>query len=148
MVIDPSDTQWEISQNLGTMYVATSRGKTLGSKGETYPLDSAIYWTGCNVSMDRIHNCKRKQDGQPCESFKKREKWVNHLKEKADLMKTIYTKRKIDEITKTTYAAAMRGDLIQDRTDLTRRITDIITNPNEKWKKAKKEYQLPTDYFS
>ena len=54
----------------------------------------------------------------------------------------------MDEITKTTYAAAMSGDLIQDRNDLTRRITDIITNPNQKWKKAKVDYEIPRDYFS
>eukprot|EP00985_Skeletonema_marinoi_P027029 scaffold21554_cov73-Skeletonema_marinoi.AAC.1 len=44
-VIDPSDTKWEISQNLGTMYCSNSRGKTFGSKDEVYPQDSAIYWT-------------------------------------------------------------------------------------------------------
>eukprot|EP00984_Skeletonema_dohrnii_P001831 scaffold605_cov85-Skeletonema_dohrnii-CCMP3373.AAC.2 len=98
--------------------------------------------------MERIQNCKRKQDGQPCESFKKRARWVTHLEEKAEKTKTNYSKRKMDEITKTTYAAAMSGDLIQDRNDLTRRITDIITNPNQKWKKAKVEYEIPRDYFS
>ena len=148
MVIDPSDTKWEISQNLGTMYCSNSRGKTFGSKDEMYPQDSAIYWTGCNISMERIQNCKRKQDGQPCESFKKRARWVTHLEEKAEKTKTNYSKRKMDEITKTTYAAAMSGDLIQDRNDLTRRITDIITNPNQKWKKAKVDYEIPRDYFS
>jgi len=49
MIIDPSDELWEISKNLGTMYVATSRGKTLGSKDQAYPTDSAIYWTGNSV---------------------------------------------------------------------------------------------------
>ena len=70
------------------------------------------------------------------------------LEEKAEKTKTNYSKRKMDEITKTTYAAAMSGDLIQDRNDLTRRITDIITNPNQKWKRAKVDYEIPRDYFS
>ena len=69
-------------------------------------------------------------------------------KTKTKYKKTKYNKRKMDEITKTTYAAAMSGDLIQDRNDLTRRITDIITNPNQKWKKAKVDYEIPRDYFS
>ena len=55
-----------------------------------------------------------------------------HLEEKAEKTKTNYSKRKMDEITKTTYAAAMSGDLIQDRNDLTRRITDIITK-RQRW---------------
>ena len=139
MVIDPSDTKWEISQNLGTMYVATSRGKTLGSKDELYPQDSAIYWTGCDVSMDRIQNCKNKQNGQPCESYNKRAKWVNHLETKAGETSNRYNKRKIDEITSTTYAKVMEGGFIKDRTDLARRITNMITKPNEMWKKARVE---------
>ena len=59
-----------------------------------------------------------------------------------------HKKRQQKQISKTTYAAAMSGDLIQDRDDLTRRITDIITNPNQKWKKAKVDYEIPRDYFS
>jgi len=59
-----------------------------------------------------------------------------------------YKKRQQKQISKTTYAAAMSGDLIQDRDDLTRRINDIITNPNQKWKKAKVDYEIPRDYFS
>ena len=32
MIMDPSDISWEIQNCCGTLYVATSRGKTLGSK--------------------------------------------------------------------------------------------------------------------
>mmetsp|Transcript_15032 Transcript_15032/g.21352 ORF Transcript_15032/g.21352 Transcript_15032/m.21352 type:complete len:174 (-) Transcript_15032:202-723(-) len=148
MILDPSDELWEISKNLGTLYVATSRGKTLGSKDQAYPTDSAIYWTGNSVSTNRIKNCKRKQNGQLCESYKKRAKWVEYLEGKAEETKTRYSKRKLEEITKTTYAAAMKGDFIKDRTDLTARITDIITNPNKKWKEAKRDHEIPSDYFA
>ena len=54
----------------------------------------------------------------------------------------------MEEITKTTYAAATKGDFIKDRTDLMTRITDIITNPNKKWKEAKKDHGIPSDYFA
>ncbi len=67
---------------------------------------------------------------------------------KAEESKTRYSKRKLEEITKTTYAAATKGDFIKDRTDLTTRITDIITNPNKKWKEAKKDHEIPSDYFA
>jgi hypothetical protein len=77
VIIDPSDVLWEISKCLGTMYVATSRGKTLGSKAKKHPTDSSIYWIGSNVSVERIFNCKRKKNNHLCDSFQKRKKWVN-----------------------------------------------------------------------
>ncbi len=67
---------------------------------------------------------------------------------KAEESKTRYSKRKLEEITKTTYAAATKGDFIKDRTDLTTRITDVITNLNKKWKEAKKDHEIPSDYFA
>ena len=67
---------------------------------------------------------------------------------KAEESKTRYSKRKLIEITKTSYAAAIKGDFIKDRTDLTTRITNIITNPNKKWKEAKKDHEIPNDYFA
>ena len=36
----------------------------------------------------------------------------------------------------------MKGDFIKDRTDLTTRITDIITSPNKKWKEEKKDHEI------
>ena len=42
----------------------------------------------------------------------------------------------------------MKGDFIKDGTDLTTRITDIITNPNKKLKEAKKDHKIPSDYFA
>ena len=80
--------------------------------------------------------------------FLKRDKWVKYLDGKAEETKTRYNKRKLDEMTKTTYQKAVSGTLIKNREDLTNRITEIITSPNKKWKEAKKEYQLPRDYFS
>ena len=147
IILDPSDTNWEIQYCLGTCYVATSRGKTFGSKTDMHPKDSAIYWTGCNVSIDRIQNCKRKRNGQECESFKKRKRWVDHLNKKAEKTKTKFNKRKLDEITRTTLPLAMNGKLITDRNDLMTKIVTMIENPNQAWKKAKPTYELPRNYF-
>jgi hypothetical protein len=147
MIMDPSDTMWEISKNLGTMYTATSRAKTLGSKDVLHPTDSAIYWTGCNISVERIHNCRTKKNGQLCEAFKKRERWVNFLEERAKKTKKRYNRSKIDRMIKTTFPKAVAGALVLNNDDLRRRITDILTNPNIKWKKAKTKYQLPPNYY-
>jgi len=84
MVIDPSDELWERSQCLGTGYVATSRGKTLGSKTVMHPSDSAIYWTGPSVSVERLHNCKTNQDGQLCKLFKAMKNMTSHQRNVAD----------------------------------------------------------------
>ena len=67
---------------------------------------------------------------------------------KAEESKRRYSKRKLEEITKTTCTAAIKGDFIKDRTDLTTRITDIITNLIKKWKEAKKDHEIPSDYFA
>ena len=148
VVIDPSDTLWEINRNLGTMYVATSRGKTLGSKDKTYPQDSAIYWMGNEVSEERIRNCKTKQNGQTCDAYIKRQNWANHLNTKAEETKKRYNRERVEEIMATTYELATKGSLIKDRDDLTRRIGQIITNPNDTWKRTKPEYELPPNYYS
>jgi hypothetical protein len=98
MIIDPGDILWEISMCLGTQYVATSRAKTLGSKDEKYPEDSSLYWTGTNVSIERIYNCKRKRNNQICLCFKKREKWLQHLEERAKATREKYDTATMDHI--------------------------------------------------
>jgi hypothetical protein len=147
VIIDPSDVLWEISKCLGTMYVSTSRGKTLGSKGVKHPTDSSIYWIGSNVSLERIHNCKRKKNNQLCDSFQKRKKWVTHLEKKAEQTREKYDQARMDELKNTTVARALEGGLIRSKEDLTARIIDIITNPNQAWREAKKDYQLPPNYY-
>lgn len=58
-----------------------------------------------------------------------------------------YNQARMDELKKTTVAMALEGGLIRNKEDLTARIIDIITNPNEAWRKAKKDYQLPPNYY-
>ena len=68
MVMDPSDIDCEIAKTPGTLYTATSRGKTLGSRcGEwgNHPQDSAIHFTGDEISFNRIFYCSKKSNGKP-----------------------------------------------------------------------------------
>ena len=148
IILDPGDIDWEIRMNLGTLYTSTSRGKTLGSKNVKYPKDSAIYWTGTGVSTDRLRNCRYKKSGQECESYRKRKAWVGYIEKKAEETKNRYNKDRVDQMTTNIMESlAAPGGTITDQTDLQSRITDIITNPNESWKKRKIDYLLPEDYF-
>ncbi len=65
MIIDPADELWEISKNLGTMYVATSRGKTLGSKDQAYLSDSAM----CHILDGKQHF------NEPIKKLQEKAKW-------------------------------------------------------------------------
>ena len=55
--------------------------------------------------------------------------------------------KQIDKKETTTFPKAVAGVLVLNNDDLRRRITDILTNPNIKWKKAKTKYQLPPNYY-
>ena len=106
MVMDPSDIEWEIAKNPGTLYVATSRGKTLGSRGGewgNHPQDSAIHFTGDEISFNRILYCSKKSNGELCEMVKKRERWVKHLMERAEQTAETYNVDMATKILNTTY---------------------------------------------
>lgn len=147
MVIDPGDTLWEISMNSGTQYVATSRAKDFGSKDELYPKDSCIYWTGTNISVDRIHNCTRKRNGELCAFIQKRAKFLQHLSDRAAETKSFFDEAKINNILNNTYQQAVKGDLITDKDDLKKRISDMIRNPNPTWQAHKMDYQQQRTFF-
>ena len=49
-----------------------------------HPQDSAIHWTGPNISIDRILNCTEKTNGQLCKAVIKQERWVEHLQRRAE----------------------------------------------------------------
>jgi hypothetical protein len=149
MVMDPSDTQWEIGSCCGTLYVSTSRGKTLGNKAVTHPKDSAIYWTGQNISFDRILNGTKKMDGQVCEAVKKRERWVEHLKKRAEVTtRELCTPKRLEEIKRTTYQTATAGNIVEDNESLRARIADIINSPNHVWAQKKGDWEVPRTYFA
>ena len=150
MVMDPSDIEWEICHNPGTLYVATSRGKTLGSRGGewgNHPQDSAIHFTGDEISFNRIRDCAKKSNGALCEMVKKRERWVKHLMERAEQTAETYNVDMANKILNTTYKIAIEQNLIPDRETLTTRIGNMIKSPNSTWAEKKPEWELPRTYF-
>ena len=150
MVMDPSDIQWELKNNPGTLYTATSRGKTLGSRGGEWgqhPRDSAIHWINKSISANRIRDCAKKNNGQFGKVVLQREEWVKHLRRRADVTAETYNEEMADEILRTTYKTATEGNLIPNREALKRSIGDMIKFPNDSWSKRKTEWELPTTYF-
>jgi len=151
MIMDPSDISWEIQNCCGTLYVATSRGKTLGSKENIewgdHPQNSAIHWTGPNISTSRILDCAKKRNGQLCEAVIKRERWVDYLKKRAAETKETYNEEMVTKILTTTYKTATEGNLVPDRETLMTRISNIIKSPNDNWSAKKQEWELPRTYF-
>ncbi len=151
MVMDPSDISFEIQVSCGTLYVATSRGKTLGSKNSIewgdHPQDSAIHWTGPNISTPRILDCAKKSNGQLCQAVIKRERWVEHLMKRAAETAETYNEEMATNILNTTYKIATEGNLVPDRETLMTRISDIIKSPNDVWAAKKPEWELPRTYF-
>ena len=59
---------------------ARQQGRRVGD----HPQDSAIHWTGPNISIDRILNCTEKTNGQLCKAVIKQERWVEHLQRRAE----------------------------------------------------------------
>ena len=81
--VDPGDKKFE-SGNPGLLYTAVSRATTLGettsSSTTTGPpppsLNSAIYFTGHNMTLHRVTNLKLKKNGEEYEKVQLRSKWV------------------------------------------------------------------------
>ncbi len=76
-------------QQPGKLYVAMSHAKTMGDMTNDMPnpRNSAVYWTGCGMSKNRVlHGSTKKQmltQGQErvnCLKIKKRENWVTMQK--------------------------------------------------------------------
>ena len=77
IVCDPGPKKSEGSA-IGLLYTAVSRGTTLGDENG---LGSAVYFTGSDFTADRIyHMYKRKNSMDDYELFKKRTKWVDHIR--------------------------------------------------------------------
>jgi hypothetical protein len=61
-IIDPGDIKSK-QQQLGLLYVATSRAKTVEeiTPDMKHPKNSAIYWTSSGVSINRVINGSTKK---------------------------------------------------------------------------------------
>jgi hypothetical protein len=63
LVVDPGNLTTEL-QHPGILYVALSRPKTNGTvtPNNLYPKDSAIFWTGSGICLNRVLNITKKGD--------------------------------------------------------------------------------------
>ena len=79
VVIDPGDKKIE-GNNPGLLYMAVSRATTLGEKSSVLPatrrLDSAMCFTGHNMTRHRVLNLTLKKTGEEYKKVKLRKKWV------------------------------------------------------------------------
>jgi len=95
LIVDPGDLKWEQTCP-GTLYVALSRAKTMGTFRDdtSFPQDSAIYWYGSGLSTARILNGHLKNNtkkGGPkvkCLLITKRDCWVAFLHQKTEHTRT------------------------------------------------------------
>ncbi len=117
------------------------------------PRNSAVYWTGCRMSKNRVlHGSTKKQmhtqsqERVNCLKIKKRENWVNYLTEQCENTSSQqYNKKKLKKIKKK-IKKVITGEEI--RTDVLQSITNIIINPSKKWKELRlKDYLLTQTFF-
>ena len=94
IICDPGDRAME-GNNPGLLYVLLSRATTLGNGGH---LDSAIYFTGVNMSKHRVLNLRYNKKGETYKKIKLRDKWINRLDKNTDKPKS--NKTHIKETTK------------------------------------------------
>ena len=158
MVVDPGDMTFAENRSPGTLYVATSRGTSLGSmsKKEPYPLDSTIYFHEGNMCPQRVLHCGTKiktnardrTEREKGESAKDRDMWVSFLREKAKVTtEETYTKEVLHDIHQKIISNI---DIYTIRTnkDLRERVADMLLRPNGEWKKKRIRYRCPTGFFS
>ena len=87
LIVDPGDLTTELL-NPGTLYVALSRAKTIGTitPDEIHPKNSAIFWTGSGMCLNRVLNVTQKKGDHGnmvnCLKVDQRQSWVDHLFER------------------------------------------------------------------
>ena len=74
---DPGDEYFE-NLNPGTFYTLVSRITTFGHSDNK---DSAIYFTGKNITFNRMMNLTKTIDGKIKEKVKMRNAWIEELKQ-------------------------------------------------------------------
>jgi len=70
------------------------------------------------------------------------------LEERAKATREKYDTATMDNIIATTYAKAISGQLIEDKTDLANKIANMIHKPNQTWKDASERYRTPKTFFT
>jgi hypothetical protein len=154
LIINPGDIKSD-QQQPGTLYVAMSHAKTMGDMTNDMPnpRNSAVYWTGCGMSKNRVlHSSTKKQiytQGQErinCLKIEKRDNWVTYLREQCKITSSEqYNKTKLNKKNKKN-KKFNAGEEIQ--IDVMQSITNIITYPNKQWKElSSKDYLTTQSYF-
>jgi hypothetical protein len=89
LIINPGNIKSEQQQPV-ILYVAMSHAKKIGdiTNDTSNPRNSAVYWTGCGMSKNRVlHGSTKTQihtQGQErvnCLKIEKRDNWVTYLRE-------------------------------------------------------------------
>ena len=87
LIVDPGDLTTELL-NPGTLYVALSRAKSIGTitPNELHPKDSALFWTGSGMYLNRVLNITQKKGDHGnminCLKVDQRQQWIDHLFER------------------------------------------------------------------
>ena len=147
LIIDPGDIKSK-QQQPGLLYVATSRVKTIGDMTQNvpHPKNSALYWTGSGMSVNRVMNgtTKKQQNTQGqervnCLKIDKRCNWVRYLTDQKDITMTdTFNSESLIRI-KTENMDIINGKIHQD---VEASITSMVINPNEEWMERKKTHYL------
>jgi hypothetical protein len=117
------------------------------------PRNSAVYWTGCGMSKNRVlHGSTKKQihtQGQErvnCLKIKKRENWVNYFTEQCkNTSSQQYNKKKLKKIKKKIKKVITEEEI---QTDVLQSITNIIINPSKQWEELRSKDYLTTQSYS
>ena len=129
-------------------YVAASRGKTFGkpTAEQQYPKDSAIYWAG-PVSKHSIKSVKLKQNGDVSALVQKRDAWVEHLYDCAQVTAARCNEEWQKQVTSRA-RTVMEGEPLGQH-DLDLKIIGMLRCPNKTWEsKRRADHLIPTGYFS
>ena len=151
LIVDPGELLSK-QQNPGILYVAMSCAKTIGdmSTANPHPQNSAIFWTGSGICTKRVLDITKKRglDGgiTDCLKIKKRQKWIEHLHKQQKITSTErYGRKRLKKIEKKIHKKIPQIE----QSDLNMSIVDIITNPNENWRKLKhQKYTTEKSFFS
>jgi hypothetical protein len=93
LIVDPGNLTTKL-QNPGILYVALSHAKTIGTvtPNNLHPKDSAIFWTGSGICLNRVLNITKKGglNGNitNCLKINKKQHWVDHLLQQNHLTST------------------------------------------------------------
>ena len=154
LIIDPGCIMAE-NRSPGILYVAVSRGKTMGSMSATnkHPTDSAIYFEGSNMSENRVRWCsttynKKTDDRDKKEGVIKRDKWVHFLLKRADKTRQeTYTDERLKEIEKNTLARAIKCPYSSSE-ELESDIIKMLRRPNDSWRRRRSKYTIQRSFFN